>query len=144
MNDLDRTCKCDAGWTDHDCSRRMCPRSNDVMDERENLEDERLVQLQNFTLYSGGPSGIYLSNRLSGERERSHTDVCPSNRPGNGTASAISDFQNGSFAITFVSLLNETYTTYPLRLSNSSDYTEVEVRGASILSFLPTNVHTSV
>lgn len=77
------------------------------MDERENIEDERLYQIQNYTFFAGGTTG-------------------------NGSGSAISDFQSGSFAITFVSLLNETYTTYPLRLDNTtSDVDEIESTLAS-------------
>ena len=65
------------------------------MDERVDITDRRLYQIQNYTLFSGGPSG-------------------------NGSGSLISDFQTGSFSITFVSLLNETYTTYPIRLDNTT------------------------
>jgi len=99
-----RGCKCDAGFTDADCSRRMCPRSNDAMDERMDVTDPFKYQIQNVTLFSGGKTG-------------------------NGTGSAIEDFTQGSFTVTFVSLVNESYTSYPIRLDTSqgsSNYAYME------------------
>lgn len=87
-------CKCDPGYTEFDCSRRMCPRSNDVQDERLNVDDTFKYQVQNVTLLSGGPKG-------------------------DGHGSSVTDFLTGSFALTFISLLNETYTTLPLRVDSS-------------------------
>lgn len=75
------------------------------MDERDDLTDTALNQIQNITLFAGGPFG-------------------------NGTGSTFEDFADGTFAITFRSLLNESYTTYPLRLDTSmgaSAYSHMEV-----------------
>ena len=82
-------CKCDPGFTEYDCSRQMCPKGNDIIDARLNTADTLVNQKQNITLYSAG-------------------------RSGNGSDSAIEDFYNGSFALTFISKLNESYTTLPI------------------------------
>jgi len=89
-------CVCDAGWIDVDCSRRMCPKANDVMDERLNRADTFLYQIQNITLFGAG-------------------------KDGNGTGSAIEDFYNQTFALTFTSVLNESYTTVPIRVLDHAD-----------------------
>lgn len=90
-----RACKCDPQWLDHDCSRRMCPRSNDVMDHREDTTDQVKLQKQEIHLFSGGKFG-------------------------SGLNSSRTDFLNGSFSLIFVSLLNETYHTRPLKLDRNS------------------------
>lgn len=82
-------CVCDGGWTELDCSKRMCPKGNDVMDERLNMEDAWQPQVQNITLYAAGASG-------------------------NGTSSTINEFFDRSFAFTFVSTMNETFSTRPI------------------------------
>merc|ERR1711912_219651 len=89
-------CVCDAGWIDVDCSRRMCPKANDVMDERLNIADEFKYQIQNITLYGAGVDG-------------------------NGTDSAVDDFFDQTFALTFTSTLNESFTTVPLSIANTAD-----------------------
>lgn len=88
-------CHCDAGWIDVDCSRRMCPKSNDVMDERLDRDDTLLYQIQNITLYAAG-------------------------RTGNGTGSLITDFHGKTFALTFVSTLNESFTTTPITVQSNA------------------------
>jgi len=91
-----RACKCDPQWTDHDCSRRMCPRANDVVDHREDLTDQpRAYQKQEIHLIAGGPYG-------------------------SGLNASMEEFFRGSFSIVFVSLLNETFHTSPLRLDYDS------------------------
>merc|ERR1712196_759987 len=89
-------CVCDAGWIDVDCSRRMCPKANDVMDERLNIADAFKYQIQNITLYGAGVDG-------------------------NGTNSNIDDFYDNTFALTFTSTLNESFTTVPLKVRNTDD-----------------------
>jgi len=88
-------CVCDAGWIDVDCSRRMCPKANDVMDERLNIADAFKYQIQNITLYAAGTDG-------------------------NGTDSNIQEFYDKTFALTFTSTLNESFTTIPLKVQNSN------------------------
>jgi len=93
---MSRVCVCDPQYTEVDCSRRMCPKANDVMDERLNRADTFLYQIQNITLFGAG-------------------------KDGNGTGSAIEDFYNQTFALTFTSVLNESYTTVPIRVLDHAD-----------------------
>jgi hypothetical protein len=82
-------CVCDAGYIDVDCSRRMCPKGNDIFDTRLDTSDGLKYQVQNITLVAAGPFG-------------------------NGTGAKYGEFANRSFALTFVSTLNESYTTIPI------------------------------
>ena len=45
-----RGCVCDPHWTEVDCSRRMCPKGNDIMDHRDDTEDTFLYQVQTVTI----------------------------------------------------------------------------------------------
>lgn len=91
-----RACKCDPQWTDHDCSRRMCPRSNDIIHHRQDITDEPVeYQKQELVLIPGGPYG-------------------------SGLNASMREFLDGSFSLVFVSLLNETYQTRPLQLDKHS------------------------
>jgi len=92
--DKGMACECDAGWTEYDCSRRMCPRGNDVVDQRLYTTDTLRYQKQNITLYASGSSG-------------------------NGTGSLPMDFYNGTFALTFTSKLNESFTTLPVAFNET-------------------------
>jgi len=116
-------CNCDAGWIDVDCSRRMCPKANDVMDERLNLDDDFLYQIQNITLYPAGPWG-------------------------NGSQNLYTEFKNLSFALTFVSTLNESFTTVPITFGDFNiDDATAALLGNDIelaLKGLPNQVITNV
>merc|ERR1719230_2249744 len=84
-----RGCQCDPEWFDVDCSKRMCPYGNDVMDHRLDLTATRLFQKQR----------IYLSPlaRSSGLSDPAYTE-------------------DRTFALTFKSKMNETFTTQPIQL----------------------------
>jgi len=84
-------CKCDPGFIDVDCSRRMCPKANDVMDERLNIADEMKYQIQNITMFAAGYDG-------------------------SGNESEIAEFYSKSFALTFTTTLNESFTTRPIMI----------------------------
>jgi hypothetical protein len=96
---MSRVCVCDPQYTEVDCSRRMCPKANDVMDERHNTADALKYQVQNITLFMDGTYG-------------------------NGTFSEEdfdrSDFDDKTFALTFKSTINETFTTIPLKFNQST------------------------
>lgn len=83
-----RGCVCDPQYGDVDCSKRMCPHGNDMMDRRLNQQDD--VQ--------------YQTQRITFETE--------------------SDSANGrTFALTFKSRLNETFTTIPIEINTESPVT---------------------
>lgn len=89
-------CVCDPKWTDLDCSRRMCPKGNDVMNTRLNGADTLDYQIQTIALEA------------------------PDDQYGSST-SQFTFFDDASFALTFVSTLNETYTTRPIKLEGGTD-----------------------
>jgi hypothetical protein len=82
-----RACVCDPHYTEIDCSRKMCPKGNDVMDTRLDTSDDVTYQIQNITIHAGN----------SAENDE--------------TAQSL---YNDTFALTFKSTLNETYTTIPI------------------------------
>merc|ERR1719316_1817170 len=86
-----RMCVCEPGYTDIDCSRRMCPKGNDVMDERLDMTTSLNYQTQTVTLIGAGALG-----------DDAATDAC------------FVDLVDKSFALTFTSKLNQSYTTKPI------------------------------
>merc|ERR1711871_66582 len=143
-----RMCVCDPKWTDLDCSRRMCPKGNDVLDTRTESDhashsaSEPLdYQVQDIILVAGGVFGDGLSSvtRQTANNVNTPTGAGTNgigsgdNNPGVGvaangrytidtTVAAMStgivgtNFGDRSFALTFTSNLNETYTTAPIEL----------------------------
>jgi hypothetical protein len=116
-------CVCDPGYIDVDCSRRMCPKSNDIMDERLGIYAMSRNQVQNITLYGAGLTG-------------------------NGTGSVLSEFYNRTFALTFKSTLNESYTTIPIMISEKSSAARtadaLKAAAEIALKSLPNKVITNV
>jgi len=117
-------CKCDPGFIDVDCSRRMCPKANDVMDERLNIADQMKYQIQNITLFTAGQDG-------------------------SGNYSQISEFYQKSFALTFTTTLNESFTTRPIKIAASSGSVEAVEKTLAdditvALKALPNKVITNV
>jgi hypothetical protein len=86
-----RGCVCDALYGDADCSKRMCPYGNDVLDIRED--------------YSSGNPLMYQVQTLRFVNEDIGVDP---------RASANNRMNGRTFALTFKSKLNETFTTIPI------------------------------
>ena len=119
-----RVCVCEPGYTDVDCSRRMCPVGNDVLDERLNLESALKYQVQNVTLVDDGKAG------------RGRCEAAA-----NGIASYLECFPgliDKTFALTFTSKLNQSYTTRPIVVS--ADLDELATWIESELQLLPNYV----
>lgn len=84
-----RGCVCDAMWTDVDCSRRMCPKGNDVLGDSD-CNHKRQVQTILMETAEWWNATTKIEN--------------------------VTDFVHHTFAIKFTSTLNETFTTYPIKL----------------------------
>merc|ERR1711964_433738 len=101
----------------------MCPKANDVMDERLNIADEYKYQIQNITLFAAGVSG-------------------------NGSWSEITEFYGKTFALTFTSTLNESFTTVPIMVKSEASTTATESTLADAITIalkgLPNKVITNV
>ncbi|EGB08487.1 hypothetical protein AURANDRAFT_25979 [Aureococcus anophagefferens] len=90
-----KLCVCEPGYTDIDCSRRMCPKGNDVLDERLNLSNN----------WARGATSIAGFNGQNSD---------------NWDPDCFKDFLNKSFALTFTSKMNQSYTTKPLVLNETN------------------------
>lgn len=97
-----RGCQCDPEWGDVDCSKRMCQHGNDIMDQRDNLNNPQKLHVQHiqfvqdwhYTKFYHVDSGIVeTSPESDANRALMH---------------------GRTFALTFTSKLNETFTTIPI------------------------------
>lgn len=96
-NHKTRGCVCDATYGDVDCSKRVCPYGTDVLDVSDNLLVEQNAHKQTITFWA---PGNIADNR----------------------ATAGPAVNNGrTFALTFKSKLNETFTTIPIVMDWSND-----------------------
>jgi len=86
-----RGCVCDATYGDIDCSKRMCPHGNDILDVRNTLSVAEKYQVQRLHFEASDLSDDDLNSR--------------------------------TFALTFTSRLNETFTTIPI-VFDDSDITD--------------------
>lgn len=116
-NQKTRGCVCDPTWGDYDCSKRMCPYGTDIMDIRSDVTKPAKYQTQRITLVVDPlpPTPIstdHVENRL--------------------------DFQGRTFALTFVSRLNETFTTIPIVVrAGHSDFHDFILDVEAALESLP-------
>lgn len=86
---MTRGCLCDPEWGDFDCSKRLCPYGNDPMDAREDLDSAPKAETQSIYFQS-------YDNRV---------DINTAN-----------DAKwDKTFALSFKTKLNETFTTHPIR-----------------------------
>merc|ERR1712054_74704 len=92
-----RKCVCDATYGDLDCSKRLCPYGTDVLDTK----DDTYYGLDQQKYQE---QTILLSS-LSGDFDQ---------------------LASKSFALTFTSRLNETFTTVPIALSGSTDVIDLQ------------------
>jgi len=117
-----RMCVCEPGYTDIDCSRRMCPKGNDVMDERQNLETSLKYQTQTVTLIAAGALGDGKSTVTGCGADAAYTDAA--------TDACFGDLVGKSFALTFTSKLNQSYTTKPIIVQDIAGATPATQAGA--------------
>jgi hypothetical protein len=105
-----RGCVCDATFGDVDCSKRMCPYGNDVLDVRDDLYETQYDNVQQITFVAN-----YQNNTGS-----------------------ITDLNGQTFALTFTSKLNETFTTIPIVFSGDGTgaYGDADMRNDVQLALL--------
>jgi len=109
-----RKCVCDPGYTDVDCSRRMCLKGNDILDERLNRNEVYKNQIQKFVLVGAGSDG-------SGTTVTDEGQQCFWNDKPETSPDCFRDILDKSFAITFTTKLNQSYTTIPIILNNTAN-----------------------
>lgn len=83
-----RGCVCDPEYGDADCSKRMCMFGNDIMDKRDDMTDSRVYHTQFIQM-------VINTDDSSATQTDTLTD-------------------DHTFALTFTSKLNETFTTIPI------------------------------
>jgi hypothetical protein len=83
-----RGCICDPEYGDVDCSKRMCPYGTDIMDQRNNLNKRGQYEVQTIIFEARGSTGV--------------------------DTGLVGDLNQKTFALTFKSQLNETFTTNPI------------------------------
>merc|ERR1711968_403418 len=95
-----RGCVCDAQYHDSDCSKRMCPYGTDRLDRR--LADSLLT------------SEKHQIQRLLFSARNGTIDFNNMNSPYDGKTRGMEVLEGQTFAITFRSKLNETFSTIPI------------------------------
>jgi len=93
-----RGCVCDAQFGDVDCSKRMCPYGNDILDIRDDLLTSQKYQEQELRFVSDNAE-------VNSRRKLVVSSVA---------GSGVTSMNGETFALTFKSRLNETFTTIPI------------------------------
>lgn len=107
-----RGCVCDPQWGDVDCSKRICDYGTDVMDNRENILATGKYQVQSL-YFQADQNTLNATNGLLG----------------------------ATFALTFKSKVNETFTTAPIQFfTGPSNFHDFLLDIASALMALPNKV----
>jgi len=111
-----RKCVCDPGYTEIDCSRRMCLAGNDILDERMNRNNVYKNQIQKMVLIGAGNRG-YGTTQLDTE---TGPVWCKGPNMATENPDCFRDLIGKSFALTFTTKLNQSYTTIPIVLNNTN------------------------
>jgi len=116
-----RGCVCDATYGDIDCSKRMCPYGNDILDVRDDVSLTSSLKYQVQDL-------VFVANE---------------NRTSYGSSVTAADnvrpLHGETFALTFTSKLNETFTTIPI-VFDTEDTDDMKVDIQLALLSLPNKV----
>merc|ERR1712118_236054 len=99
---------------------RMCAKGNDVMDEHQNLVTALKYQTQTVTLIGAGALGDGVATGCGATFTEAATDAC------------FGDLVGKSFALTFTSKLNQSYTTKPIIVSIVDDANSGTVAAAEM------------
>jgi len=91
-----RGCVCDPEWADSDCSKRMCAHGNDVMDHRLDRHNIQTYHTQQITFYT--------------EKSVTIGDYADTSK----NTDNVAYIKDRTFALSFKSKLNETFTTIPI------------------------------
>jgi len=110
-----RGCICDPEYGDVDCSKRMCPYGTDIMDQRNNLNKRGQYEVQTIIFEAKGAAA---------------------------DTGSISSLTSSTFALTFKSQLNETFTTNPIvfDVSTGDDLHDFVLDVEQALESLPNRV----
>lgn len=109
-----RGCICDPEWTDVDCSKRMCPYGTDIMDQRNNMLTSGRY---------GAPAKYQVQHiQMMADLESWYDSSSRPDRRG---------IEGKTFALTFKSRLNETFTTIPIVLRSGNPYNTGQTIGAT-------------
>jgi len=95
-----RGCVCDPEWGDVDCSKRMCMHGNDIMDQRDDLTAAQKVHTQHIQ---------FVADTLALNEDVASDGVVTRNN-----MAGRSGLHSKTFALSFTSKLNETFTTIPI------------------------------
>lgn len=105
-NQKTRGCVCDPGFGDADCSKRVCPYGTDVMAHRPDMLLSQSYQTQMITLVE---ENVFWDATLTNAQLYAHDQF-----------KTTGGLEGKTFALTFKSKLNETFTTIPIYLSVSN------------------------
>lgn len=110
-----RGCMCDPEYGDVDCSKRMCNYGTDIMDQRDDLTTTGKYQVQKIQIKAA--TTFFNNSGLSGD----------------------------TFALTFKSKLNESFTTVPIPMfTGQTDFRKFVLQVEQALERLPNGVIDNV
>jgi len=131
-----RGCVCDPEWGDVDCSKRMCMHGNDIMDQRDDLTAAQKIHTQHIQFVADWHQPSVWTPGVDPTITQDGLSVVGRN-----------GLHSKTFALSFTSKLNETFTTIPIVMPTTDTYAAMKlffkaVEGA--LEALPNGVIDNV